>query len=93
LKTSPGPFPLPRIRSGAALTGAAIFGAGSLENRAEEPAPRLSVRGFLAGRPSSLSLSAEVSFGNAGRSIAIFLGAFLTFGAGRLRLDDPDVDE
>ncbi len=64
-----------------------------MENRAEEPALRLSMRGFLAGRPSSPSLSAELSFGNAGRSIAIFLGAFLTFGAGRLRLDDPDVDE
>jgi hypothetical protein len=91
-KTSPGPFPLPRIRSGAALTGAANFGAGSFENRAEEPAPRLSMRGFLAGRDSSLSLSAE-SFGNAVRSIAIFFGAFLTLGAGRVSLDDPDADE
>jgi hypothetical protein len=92
LKISPGPFPLPRIRSGAALTGAAIFGAGSLENKAEEPAPRLSVRGFLAGRASSPPLSGELSFGNAGRSIAIFLGALLAFGVGRLRLDDPDAE-
>jgi hypothetical protein len=93
LKTSPGPLPLPRIRSGAALTGAANFGAGSLENRAEEPAPRLSMRGFLAGRGPPLSLSAESSFGNAGRSIAIFLGAFLTLGVGRVSLDDPDANE
>jgi hypothetical protein len=55
LKMSPGPFPLPRIRSGGALTGAGIFGAGSLENRAEEPVPRLTVRGFLEGRGSSVS--------------------------------------
>ena len=63
-----------------------------MENNPEEPAPRLSVRGFLAGRASSPSLSAELSFGSAGRSIAIFLGALLALGAGRVGLDDPDAD-
>jgi len=87
LKTSPGPFPLPRICSGAAFTGAANFGAGSIENRAEDPAPRDSVRSFLAGRASFSSYRDE-SFVSVGRLIAIFLRAFLAFGAGRESLED-----
>ena len=61
-----------------------------MENRAEDPTPRASVRGLLAGRASSPSYSKDTSFVSAGRSIAIFLG-FLVFGAGR-DVEDPDAE-
>jgi hypothetical protein len=64
-----------------------------MEKRVEDPAPWVSVRGLLAGRASSPPSSEDPSFVSAGRSIVIFLGAFLAFGAGRVRpVDDPDVD-
>ena len=62
-----------------------------MESRAEDPAPRASVRDLLAGRVSFSSCSEETSFVSAGRSIVIFLG-FLAFGAGRERVEDPDPD-
>ena len=71
--------------------GAADFGAGSIENRAEDPTPRASVRGLLAGRASSPSYSEDTSFVSAGRSMAIFLG-FLAFGAGRETVEGPEAE-
>lgn len=63
-----------------------------MENRAEDPTPRVSVRALLEGRASSSSYFADISFVSAGRSMAIFLG-FLGFGAGGGRVEDPDADE
>lgn len=62
-----------------------------MENRVEDPTPRVSVRDLLAGRASSSSYSDDTSFVSAGRSMAIFL-VFFGFGAGRGRDEGLDVD-
>lgn len=82
LNTKPGPRPPPRTLSGAGATGALFFGAGSIDNRSEAPAPE-SRRGFFAAGLSSWSeASPSVSFLRVGRPIAIFFG-FLALGGGK----------
>ena len=60
LNTRPGPFPPPRIRSGAATMGAFCLGAGNIEINRDLPAPvPESNRGFFVAGLSSLSLSSS----------------------------------
>lgn len=86
LNTSPGPRPPPNTLSGAAGTGFLFFGAGSIENSDEAPAPG-SMRDFFAGgwpsKVSSSSMLAEI----VGSPIAIFFGTFF-FGAGKEKPED-----
>ena len=83
LKTKPGPLPPPKTRSGI---GSLFFGAGSIENNDDEPAP-ISIRGFFAGGISSMSSLRSLSFESSGNPMAIFFGAFF-FGTGSDRLED-----
>lgn len=77
-KIRPGPFPPPKTRSDCPFEGAFCFGAGSIDNKEEAPAPVFCL--FAAGRSSSISSFPSSSLGNAGRPIVIFLGARLVLG-------------
>ncbi len=84
MNTKPGPRPPPKTLSGAGAIGALFFGAGSIDNRADAPAPD-SKRGFFAaGRSSGSDTSPSVCFGRDGRPMAIFL-VLLAFGCGKDR--------
>lgn len=91
LKINPDPFPPPKTRSGCGATGTFCFGAGSMVNNEEAPAPVFCR--FAAGRSSSMSsLSSLSSFESAGSPMVIFFGArFVALGGGSEILDEDEL--
>lgn len=76
LNTRPGRPPPPKTRSAGGGIGFFTFGAGSIDNKEDMPAPDSS-RGFLAaGRGSSSSSPPCLLPLSSGRPIAIFLTFF-----------------
>jgi hypothetical protein len=78
LNTSPGPPPPPNTRWGAGSKGTFCFGAGSMDNSEDFPAPDSSRCFFAAGRSSA---SSSLSFNRDGSPIVIFLGPRLGLGS------------
>lgn len=84
LNTNPGPFPPPKTRSGAGSAATFCFGAGSIDNSDDAPAPDSS-RGFFAAGLSSLKSSSSLSpaVDRLGSPIVIFFGPpFVVLGGG-----------
>lgn len=79
-KTKPGPFPPPRTLSGAGMDGFFCFGAGSIVNKDDLPAPD-SRRGLFEGGFSSFRSSSSSVLGvdEVGRLMIIFFAFRLVF--------------
>lgn len=82
LKANPGPFPPPKTRSCGGAAVVFCWGAGSMVNNEEAPAPVLCR--FAAGRSDSMpSCSSLSSLRSAGSPIVIFFdGRFVVLGGG-----------